>query len=67
MKCLVRFVYTYTLVTERNGSRVIQIKFIKFFAWEEKWIAKIIAARMEEMSFLRKGSICVPGMIVFID
>jgi len=30
------------------------IKFIKFFAWEEQWIAKIVAKRMVEMKWLSK-------------
>jgi hypothetical protein len=32
-----------------------QVKFIKFFAWEEKWIGKTMDAREVEMKWLIKG------------
>jgi len=32
-----------------------QVKFIKFFAWEEKWIGKTMDAREVEMRWLIKG------------
>ena len=35
----------------------LQIKFVKFFAWEEQWIKKIIEARQVEIDWLKK---CVP-------
>jgi hypothetical protein len=43
----------YSLATP-EGS--LQIKFIKFFAWEEQWIKKIIDARKVELDWLRKGA-----------
>ncbi|KIJ38897.1 hypothetical protein M422DRAFT_781226 [Sphaerobolus stellatus SS14] len=39
------------MVDEMFGS----IKFIKFFAWEEQWIAKIVKQRMVEMKWLAKS------------
>ncbi|KAJ6542780.1 multidrug resistance-associated ABC transporter [Mycena capillaripes] len=33
------------------------IKFIKFFAWEERWIGRAMAAREEEMKWMLKSAI----------
>ena len=32
-----------------------QVKFIKFFAWEERWIGKALDAREVEMNWMIKG------------
>ena len=32
------------------------IKFIKFFAWEDRWINRALDAREEEMKWMVKGS-----------
>jgi len=31
------------------------VKFIKFFAWEERWIGKALDAREVEMQWMVKG------------
>ncbi|KAJ7123089.1 multidrug resistance-associated ABC transporter [Mycena epipterygia] len=40
-----------SVVNELIGS----IKFVKFFAWEERWIDRVMAARKEEMRWIVKG------------
>ncbi|KAJ7303772.1 hypothetical protein DFH08DRAFT_793782 [Mycena albidolilacea] len=37
------------------------IKFIKFFAWEERWIDRAMAAREEEMRWMLKGTFIFPS------
>ena len=32
-----------------------QVKFIKFFAWEEQWIKRTLDARENEIRWMRKG------------
>jgi len=40
----------FILVNVRcSNLTVSQVKFIKFFAWEERWIAKALDAREAEM------------------
>ena len=39
------------VMTELLGS----IKFIKFFAWEERWIGRVLDAREVEMQWMIKG------------
>lgn len=34
---------------------ITAVKFIKFFAWEERWISKVMDARAVEMNWLVKG------------
>lgn len=36
---------------------VTSVKFIKFFAWEGKWIGKVAEARKNEIKWLIKGDI----------
>ncbi|KAJ7147242.1 hypothetical protein C8R46DRAFT_1129771 [Mycena filopes] len=36
------------------GELISSIKFIKFFAWEDRWIARAMAAREEEMKWMKK-------------
>ncbi|KAF9007209.1 multidrug resistance-associated ABC transporter [Cyathus striatus] len=38
------------------------VKFIKFFAWEEKWIQRVLDAREVEMSWMVKGRV---NMVLF--
>jgi len=40
------------------------IKFIKFFAWEEQWIGKIVDKRMVEMKWLSKGELSAPFLLL---
>ena len=35
---------------------VVQVKFIKFFAWEERWIGRALDAREAEMQWMIKGA-----------
>ena len=35
---------------------VVQVKFIKFFAWEERWIGRALDAREVEMQWMVKGA-----------
>lgn len=35
-----------------------KVKFIKFFAWEERWIQRALDAREVEMQWMIKGSVC---------
>ena len=35
---------------------VVQVKFIKFFAWEERWIGRALDAREAEMQWMVKGA-----------
>jgi hypothetical protein len=35
-------------------EELVQIKFIKFFAWESKWIERVLDARQVEMQWLVK-------------
>ncbi|KAJ7282599.1 hypothetical protein C8J57DRAFT_1295798 [Mycena rebaudengoi] len=39
------------------------IKFIKFFAWEDRWIDRAMAAREEEMKWMAKGELFTPPTI----
>lgn len=34
-----------------------QVKFIKFFAWEEQWINRALDAREHEMKWMVKGAL----------
>ena len=33
-----------------------QVKFIKFFAWEDRWIQRVMEARKVEMEWMVKGA-----------
>lgn len=35
------------------------IKFIKFFAWEDRWIQRVLDARKVEMQWMIKGRVLV--------
>ena len=37
---------------------VVQVKFIKFFAWEEHWIGRVLDAREAEMQWMVRGVAC---------
>ena len=42
---------------------ITSVKFIKFFAWEQKWIERALQARMGELKWVVKGacqSTCLP-------
>lgn len=36
--------------------RYLQVKFIKFFAWENRWIQRVLDAREVEMQWMIKGT-----------
>ena len=36
----------------------MQVKFIKFFAWEESWIERVLDAREAEMQWMVRGAAC---------
>jgi hypothetical protein len=40
----------------------LQVKFIKFFAWEERWIDRTLDAREHEMKWMIKGF----GVLLFL-
>ena len=44
---------------------LLQIKFIKFFAWEEQWIKNIIDARKVELQWFRKCKFII--LLSFLD
>ncbi|CAK5279437.1 unnamed protein product [Mycena citricolor] len=53
------------VVDELIGS----VKFIKFFAWEEQWIGRVLSARAEELRWLAKtrmNSIFFSGLWIFV-
>lgn len=56
---LISAVRTLTSHSERrnNLSFHSQIKFVKFFAWEERWIQRVMEARKVEMQWMVK---CMP-------
>lgn len=35
----------------------MQVKFIKFFAWEDRWIERALDAREAEMKWMIKGTV----------
>ena len=37
---------------------VVQVKFIKFFVWEEHWIGRALDAREAEMQWMVRGAAC---------
>ena len=39
-----------------------QVKFIKFFAWEDRWIQRVMEARKVEMEWMVKGAL-ISGQI----
>ena len=43
-----------------------QVKFIKFFAWEEQWIGKALDAREAEMKWMVKGILQETSSSVYI-
>jgi hypothetical protein len=44
-----------------------KIKFIKFFAWEDRWIDRTMAAREEEMKWMVKSASVNPASASFIS
>lgn len=34
----------------------MQVKFIKFFAWEDRWIQRVLDAREVEIQWMIKGA-----------
>jgi hypothetical protein len=42
-----------------------QVKFIKFFAWEEQWIKRTLDARDVEMNWMVKGISFLPNLARF--
>ena len=38
-----------------TSTMPIQVKFIKFFAWEDRWIKRALDAREVEMQWMVKG------------
>ena len=36
---------------------IIQVKFIKFFAWEDRWIARVMDSRGAEIEWMVKGKV----------
>lgn len=48
---------TYT-PTDALSYRTVQVKFIKYFAWESKWIDRALAAREVELGLILRGA-CV--------
>lgn len=61
MSCWVRCVLassTFLSVFLIPVARLIcitQVKFIKFFGWEDRWIARVLSARKVELDWLIKG------------
>lgn len=49
----VRFRFPYNIRWDPDSLPCVQ--FIKFFAWEVKWVDRIMAARSREMAWLRKS------------
>lgn len=38
-----------------------QVKFIKFFAWEDRWIQRVLDARKVELKWMVKGELECQG------
>ncbi|KAE9406993.1 hypothetical protein BT96DRAFT_963262 [Gymnopus androsaceus JB14] len=51
------------VVSELIGA----IKFIKFFAWEYKWIDRAMAEREKEISWMLKGKYSIPILVSIIS
>lgn len=45
---------TATVVAHCEGC--MQVKFIKFFAWEDRWIQRVLDAREVEIQWMIKGA-----------
>ena len=48
----------------RSSLYALQVKFIKFFAWEDRWIQKALDTREEEMKWMIKGAVLTFPVLV---